>query len=242
MVYLYLVWIVIATIIGGFIPLLYKNIPAALLVCLYAFTGTFLLGITLGDLMPEVFKGIGSAAGIMIIFGFFTQYAIQALFPGVEHGTGLGKTSTTNLGFPALLAGLSVHAFTGGIPLGLAYTEPAILQSLAMAILVHKLPESLTLMLLISDRKSKRGRNILILCLFALMTPSGTFLAIAIHKEFLLNLQFINYIMAFVIGAFLQISTVILSKADDALHHLKKEKSIAVSLGLMFVIITLWVS
>src|SRR5215471_13218406 len=60
---------------------------------LNAFTGAYLLCLTLTHLLPELYHSQTGAQGqedlrmgILILAGFFTQIALDALSMGVEHG------------------------------------------------------------------------------------------------------------------------------------------------------------
>ena len=75
--WLFLSLIFLFTLIGGSIPLWFKRMQTVIMVYLLAFTGAFLLGITLLHLVPETFEGLGKMAGLFIFAGFFLQVFLQ---------------------------------------------------------------------------------------------------------------------------------------------------------------------
>src|SRR5690606_15828767 len=80
----------------------------------------------------------------------------------------------------------------------------------------------------------KKQSIILMLIIFAIMTPLGFILSKTISNGSIGNIsQYFDKIMAVVIGIFLHISTTILFESGSADHHkFNKKKMIAVFLGI----------
>ena len=76
----------IISFVGGTIPLFIKGMDERRTNYLLAFSGSFLLSITLLHLLPETFVEIGGKAGLYLLAGFFLQLLIQRITHGVEHG------------------------------------------------------------------------------------------------------------------------------------------------------------
>src|SRR5690349_14992883 len=129
--WIYLLLIVIATLTGGFLPVLFKRLRLSLVVYLLSFTGAFLFGITMLHLIPETFGELGRRAGVYVLAGFFLQVFLQQLSHGLEHGhSHIPAEHGGHVAVPGLLLGLCVHAFMEGIPLGFPFSDPATLPSL----------------------------------------------------------------------------------------------------------------
>lgn len=240
--WIFLVLILIFTLIGGAIPLWFRKMQSVVMVYLLAFTGSFLLGITLLHLIPESFEGMGTIAGLFIFLGFFLQVFLQQWSHGLEHGHGPNNHPGhgASAGAFSIVLGLSVHAFMAGLPLGFNYTDPATLPSLFLGILLHKMPEALTLMvMLLHLRKHKKG-NVGLLVLFALVTPGAAILAWLLNLEFAAMDAILIYVLAIVTGAFLHISTTIFFESGARHHELNTGKVISMLIGFFMAGLTLF--
>lgn len=235
--------ILVFTIVGGMIPVWYRNLNKKVIVYLLTFTGAFLLGITVLHLAPESFETLGKQAGIYILAGFFLQVFMQRWSHGMEHGHGYAPPGQEadlkpHAGHVAqatafsLIIGLSVHAFMEGLPLGFSYQDPSVLPSLALGILLHKMPEALTLMTMLVAMRLNRKRNIGLLFLFSLVTPGAALLAFGLNSEFAFMDRILLYVVAIVTGAFLHISTTIFFESGTRHHELNRGKIISMVVGL----------
>lgn len=240
--WIFLILVFVFTLVGGFIPLWFRKMQSMVMVYLLAFTGSFLLGITLLHLVPESFEGLGTMAGLFIFLGFFLQVFLQQWSHGLEHGHSTTSEHTAHAsgaGAFSIVIGLSVHAFMAGLPLGFTYTDPSTLPSLFLGILLHKMPEALTLMvMLIHLRKHKKG-NTGLLVLFALVTPGAAMLAWLLNMEFAAMNVILMYVLAIVTGAFLHISTTIFFESGARHHELNTGKIISMLIGFAMAGLTL---
>lgn len=247
--WIYLALILVFTILGGMIPVWYKHLDKKMIVYLLTFTGAFLLGITVLHLAPEAFETLGKQAGIYILAGFFLQVFLQRWSHGMEHGHGYtapapDKEPRAHAGHIteatafSLVIGLSVHAFMEGLPLGFTYQDLSVLPSLALGILLHKMPEALTLMtMLLALGSPRKGTTTLVL--FALVTPLAALLAYALNREFAVMDRVLLYVVAVVTGAFLHISTTIFFESGTRHHELNRGKVISMVVGLALAALTL---
>lgn len=217
------------------------------MVYLLAFTGAFLLGITILHLMPESFHRLGKEAGLFILAGFFLQVFLQQWSHGMEHGhmhassVVSDHSSGHHLSATAfsMVIGLSVHAFMAGLPLGFNYEDASTLPALSLGILLHKIPEALTLMtMLLYMRESKKG-NIGLLVLFSLVTPGAALLAYALNIEFRFMDTLLLYLIAVVTGAFLHIAATIFFESGTRHHELNRGKVISIVVGLGLAALTM---
>ena len=235
-IYLFLLFLL--TAIGGAIPLFLKVFKASWMTLMLAFSGSFLLGITLLHLLPETFHDLGEKAGIYIFLGFFIQLVLQRLSHGVEHGHVHDHGNHGHHAVLPIFVGLSIHAFMEGIPLGFNYQGEATLPSLFLGVAAHKLPEAITLcsFLLIAGTKINKW---LLLFLFALVSPLSAIMAFYYGQKFQFISELLIYIIPIVIGSFLHISTTILYESGTKHHQLSRQKVIAVLLGAGFALLTL---
>jgi zinc transporter ZupT len=248
--WLYLILILLFTLAGGMIPVWYHRMRRGVMAYLLAFTGAFLLGIVLLHLAPECFEGLGKKAGLYILLGFYLQVFLQRWSHGMEHGHGSSPVHThddhgTGVSAGAalgLVLGLSLHAFMAGLPLGFSYSDPSVLPSLALGILLHKMPEAITLMtMLLVIREGKKG-NIGLLVLFSLVTPGAALLAYLLNQDFVFIDSLLLYVLAVVTGAFLHISTTIFFESGTRHHELNRGKVASMVAGLVLAAMTLLIS
>ncbi len=187
---------------------------------LLAFSGAFLLALTLFELFPEVYEVSDSKTiGLFVMLGILLQIFLEFFSKGAEHGhIHLNHEKSQ---FPWLLfVSLSIHSLLEGLPLEHHST-------IIYGILVHKIPIAIILSIFLLDSKIKLINAVFFIFLFAMMTPIGTYLAA--------NFEFIqDYyapITALVIGVLLHISTVILFESSEG-HKFNLRKLIVIILGI----------
>lgn len=188
---------------------------------LLAFSGAFLLALTIFDLLPEVYDSSDPREmGVFIMAGILIQIFLEFFSKGAEHGH--MHWDEQKEVFPwVLFISLSIHAFMEGLPLTDA-------NPILYGILVHKIPIALILSsFLLNSQKNKITAFVFIL-LFSLMTPFGSLLAT--HLEFLILYK--ARITAVVIGILLHISTVILFESSQG-HTFNLRKLIVIFLGIV---------
>lgn len=194
---------------------------------LLAFSGAFLLALTIYTLIPEVFHHhnhahfSGKKVGIWIVVGILLQIILEFFSHGAEHGH--MHTSEKNVNsFPWLLfISLSIHSILEGFPLHQH-------NHLVYGIFIHHLPIAMILTIFFLHSGVGNKKTFIFLILFALMTPLGTFLANSV--PFLG--QFHTEISAIVIGIFLHISSVILFETSEN-HTFNIQKLSVILLGFL---------
>jgi zinc transporter ZupT len=226
-------------VLGALCVFLFKLYEPRHVKLLNAFTGAYLLCLTLLHLLPELYQaqsGNGAASvlllGSLILAGFYTQVALDVISMGVEHGHAHHLHGKMPLG---VLAGLCLHALVEAMALGDARThfDPASRRLLLWSIVLHNFPVSIALLGMLLHSGMQRGRAVSLLGLFAAMAPLGMFLsahtALAAHTREL---------MAFVIGIFMHISTTILFESSD-IHRFNFAKLAAIVVGTALAILSL---
>ena len=200
---------------------------------LNAFTGAFLLTLTMLHLLPELYhehRGENGHShgplliGALMLAGFFVQVALDVISMGIEHGHSHPLHGKMPVG---VVAGLCLHAFVEAMALGDGQQHHD-LQSrrlLLFSIVVHNYPVAIALLGMLLHSGMSRKASVATLALFAAMAPLG--MLISAHTPL------VNYsreLMAIVIGIFMHISTTILFEASDV-HRFNFAKLGAIVLG-----------
>lgn len=187
---------------------------------LLAFSGAFLLSLTLFELIPSVYQDTDpKVMGVFIMLGILLQVFLEFFSKGAEHGH--VNTETLNSNFPwVLLLSLSIHAFIEGFPIARHHT-------ILYGILVHKVPIALILSIFLLNSGLKVWHAGFFMLLFAAMTPLGNF----IGGNFNQIAPYFTPITAVVIGVFLHISTVILFESSAG-HSFTFRKLSAIVIGV----------
>ena len=109
-------------VFGGYgVALLLKEKNAQQLSLPLAFSGAFLLAVTLFELLPEVYQSTNEYVGPFIMVGILLQICLEFLSKGAEHGH--VHIHANQKSFPWLLfISLSIHALFEGC---LLYTSPS---------------------------------------------------------------------------------------------------------------------
>ena len=185
-----------------------------------AFSGAFLLGVTLFELLPDTYEGLGRETGLWVAGGLLLQLILDFFTRGAEHGhVHLDQNDQT---FPwALFVGLSIHAFIEGFPA--AHSD-----RMLMGVIIHKIPVAIILSLVFLRSKYPLKQIVIFLTLFALMSPLGSFVAIE-RAEILPYLDRINAISS---GIFLHVATTILFESSRD-HRFNLKKLIAIIAGFV---------
>lgn len=211
--------------IGGIIGLSLQSEKTRQLKLFLAFSGAFLVSITILNLIPEVYSAMGATAGYYILAGFFFQIIIDYFTQGVEHGH--LHTHKHHNSFPvSIFIALSVHALLEGFGVGgISFTEHT-RSNLVFAIGLHELPAAFALAVVLKNSGNKK-RHIAWIVLYALMVPIGLLTG---YNLVHLSSKFIA-VIAVVIGVFLHISTTILFENTED-HTYGRKKLIAIAIGL----------
>ena len=193
---------------------------------LLSFSGAFLLGTVVLHLLPEIFETPGSTEHVL--GGFFIQLIIVQFTRGVEHGhLHLHPHLTKGYVF-GVFFGLSLHALMEGLPLSSQAISNIDSDSLYYGIVIHKIPETFALGALLFFSSKKSISAIILLAIFALITPIGSFLG-----NYLIEItsdDTLNKIIALVCGSLIHISTTIIFEASGKAHRMSMIK-LAVIVG-----------
>ncbi|MGI9551030.1 MAG: ZIP family metal transporter [Aurantibacter sp.] len=187
---------------------------------LLAFSGAFLLALTIFELFPKVYEQSNAkTVGLFIMLGILLQIFLEFFSKGAEHGH--VHLDSEKSSFPALLFfSLCVHALLEGFPI---VDDGNILYG----ILVHKVPIAIILSIFLLNSKIKLFYALIFMGLFSVMTPLGSYIAENVQAV----AKYYVPITAIVIGVFLHISTVILFESSEG-HKFNLRKLIVIVLGI----------
>ncbi|MBT8196106.1 MAG: ZIP family metal transporter [Bacteroidia bacterium] len=230
----------LSVILGGSLYFIFKPEKKAWLLLSLAFSGAFLFALCVLELIPSLYKLDFENTGLYILLGFFLQIVLDYFSQGIEHGH-IHVQKNHSTWFPLLLmSGLCVHAFLEGMPLAFDYSSEAGGDAhghshshafpLLWGIALHHIPVAFALVSMLIKSNVSKITTIIMLVLFAAMSPFGMLTGISLGDYFLGDKAGYQIIMALVIGIFLHISTTILFETGDE-HHFNLKKLISIVLG-----------
>lgn len=209
---------ILAVFLGFIIAYFIKNASSAIHLLL-AFSGAFLLSITVLEFIPHVYKQTDVEVGLFIMGGIILQLILEFLSGGAEHGHLHHQKGSVH--FPwVLFISLCVHSLLEGFPIN--HTN-----SLIWAVVIHKIPVAVIISSFLFKTNLSYSQIAAFVILFGLMTPLGTFIS---TKTDILN-EFSVYIDALVIGIFLHISTTILFESSKN-HSFNASKFLVILVGI----------
>ena len=214
-----------AVFIGYGVAILLKEKKAQQLSLPLAFSGAFLLAVTLFELLPEVYQSSNKYVGPFIMVGIFLQICLEFLSKGAEHGH--VHLHDTKKSFPWLLfCSLSIHALFEGFPI-------AGHSSMFIGVFVHKIPIAMILSFFFIKAKYPLVSILSFLFLFASMTPLGSWLSLNSPDVMI----FKDELNAISIGIFLHVSTTILFESSkDHKFNLAKLSTISAAIAIAYFI------
>ena len=200
-----------------------KNFSKSILVI----SAGYLLAICVSELFPSVYINNNNVSiSVWILVGVLVQLILETFTKGVEHGhVHLHHKAKIPYG---LLIGLCIHAFIEGIPINENHQEH---NHLLWAICVHNIPISFILSAQLFSSDVKIPKAILLLFIFALMSPLGNILGEYFSENYF------QFFTAIVSGIFLHISSVIIFESNES-HTLNIKKLIYVLLGIFMAYFT----
>jgi zinc transporter ZupT len=212
----------LSVVIGALIVLIAK--PTKIFTqILLAFSGAYLLSVTVLHLLPEVFEMQQKNIGLFILLGILMQSILEYFSKGVEHGHIHVHDKISNVPW-LLIFSLGLHAFFEGIPLAGDDTK-----MLLWAIVIHKIPIAIVLTAFLVQSNLSRKIIFLLITVFALMSPLGCILC----EQVSFLSQYMTEITAVIIGIFLHISTIILFEtSENHTFNIKKFVAIIVAFAI----------
>lgn len=217
-----------SVLIGYGIALFLKPNKKKNLKLLLAFSGSFLLSITVMHLLPEVYEADHShhghdhsnTIGIFIMAGILFQIILEFFSKGAEHGHVHSHDEIQTMPW-LLFISLCLHAFLEGFPV--SHHE-----NLAIGIAIHHLPIAIILTVFFLNAKLGKSIVFFFMIAFAVMTPLGT-----ITSQHLPMLgEYYTQITAVVIGILFHISSTIIFETSEG-HKFNIAKVSMIILGIV---------
>jgi len=196
---------------------------------LLAFSGAFLLALTVSHLLPEIYttdnisesgSHFHNNIGIFIMIGIVFQIVLEYFSQGAEHGHVHGHDKMNHIPW-ALFFSLCLHALLEGMPVSQHH-------HLAWGISVHHFPIAIILTTFLMQSHLNKTSTFIFMLVFALMTPLGTY---AVQYSTGL-IQYQKEITAFVIGILFHISSTIIFESSEG-HKFNLAKLSAIVLGIV---------
>ena len=209
-----------SVLLGYILALFLKPKSKSNLKLLLAFSGSFLLSLTVMHLLPEVYESHNHNIGIFIMLGILFQIILEFFSKGAEHGHVHGHQKIDHIPW-SLFISLCIHAFLEGFPVSHHH-------DLAVGIAIHHFPIAIILTMFFVNSKLNKTAIFIFMLTFAAMTPLGT-----VVSDFLpvLN-QFYTEITAVVIGILFHISSTIIFESSEG-HKFNVAKISMIVLGIV---------
>lgn len=215
----------LSVILGYIFALVIKPKDKTNLKLLLAFSGSFLLSITVIHLLPEVYETSNHSIGLYIMLGILFQIILEFFSKGAEHGHVHGHKKILHIPW-LLFISLCIHAFLEGFPVSHHH-------DLAIGIAIHHFPIAIILTTFFVNATLNKKAIFLFMATFALMTPLGT---IASNYLPVLN-DYYPEITAIVIGILFHISsTIIFETTEGHKFNIAKVSMIIFGIALAYFI------
>jgi len=208
-----------AEILGGTVVVLRKEWPKRVQEYLLALSAGFILALAFFELIPESLKFVGVTAPLYIVIGFgvlhFFEHTIVGHFHfGEETHTEIMVSKTASL---AAFSGLSVHAFFDGLSISAGMHYDYLIGLLVFfAILLHKIPEGLTIASIMLAANQPRKRALMASILIGVATMLGIFIVFLLAD---LQPNAIGIAFAFSAGAAIYVG------ASDLIPEINRSKN-----------------
>jgi len=210
----------VSVLLGFSIALFFKPKDKKNLKLLLAFSGSFLLSLTVMHLLPDVYESGNAKVGIFIMVGILFQIILEFFSKGAEHGHVHGHDKMTQMPW-LLFISLCVHALLEGFPVGHHH-------DLALGIAIHHLPIAIILTTFFLHAELNKTALFLFMLTFAVMTPLGTL----VSDNFPLLNDYYTEITAVVIGILFHISSTIIFESSEG-HKFNIAKISVIILGIV---------
>ncbi|MBF2709656.1 ZIP family metal transporter [Flavobacterium soyangense] len=209
-----------SVLIGYIIALYFKPKNKTNLKLLLAFSGSFLLSLTVMHLLPDVYKSNNPNIGLFIMAGILFQIILEFFSKGAEHGHVHGHEKMSHIPW-LLFISLCIHAFLEGFPVSHHH-------NLAVGIAIHHLPIAIILTTFFINASLNKKAIFIFMVTFAIMTPLGTILSDYLP---ILN-DYYTEITAIVIGILFHISSTIIFESSEG-HKFNIAKVSMILIGII---------
>ena len=244
-------WFTISVLFGsvfivGILTLLFESFFSKIKQYVTTIGVSFVLSLICIHILPELFANTAPNLGIYLLVGFLIQIILELFSRGVEHGhvhvheqehSHKKGAEITKKVIYTLFFGLCVHAFIEGIPLFIIESaqhhghghihaaQDAFSSVFFWAILSHKIPVAIVLMLFFISAKIKKSIALILFLTFAFMSPLGGLAGAFLQDQNWFNFLSAN-LLAITSGMLLHITTLLIFEE----YHNNKDKVKNISL------------
>lgn len=221
----------LVSVLGGYgLALFLRPQKKKTLKLILAFSGSFLLSLTVMHLLPEVYRHDHGHehhdhgnVGIFIMGGILLQIILEFFSKGAEHGHVHGHGHLHHIPW-TLFISLCLHALLEGFPVH-QHNE------LALGIAIHHFPIAVILTLFFIDARMSAQRIFFFMAVFAFMTPLGTLLSASVPQLE----HYHTELTAVVIGILFHISSTIIFESSEG-HKFNVAKVSMIILGIVLAV------
>ena len=196
----YLPTVIFISLLGSFLPLSRDLSPRALALLL-SFSAGVLLGAVFFHMLPET-RVLSENIGLPILAGFLLIFVMERFV--FVHACEERDCDIHHMGIPAFL-GISLHSLLDGLALGAGLLLPQLGPVVLLAVLIHKMPDSISITSILLSAGWNRRRVAVLGLLFSLTTPAGALLAFVFFRG--LSPENIAIAIGISSGTFLAIAT-----------------------------------
>ena len=215
----------LSVVIGYIVAMIIRPKNKTNLKLLLAFSGSFLLSLTVMHLLPEIYENKNSNIGLFVMLGILFQIILEFFSKGAEHGHVHGHEKMTQIPW-LLFISLCIHALLEGFPVSHHH-------DLAIGIAIHHLPIAIILTTFFINASLDKKAIFFFMITFAVMTPLGTILSDYLP---ILNVYYTE-ITAIVIGILFHISsTIIFESSEGHKFNIAKVSMIVIGITLAYFI------
>ena len=213
----------LSVILGYIVALIIRPKNKNNLKLLLAFSGSFLLSLTVMHLLPDIYESENQNIGLFIMLGILFQIVLEFFSKGAEHGHVHGHETMNQIPW-LLFISLCIHAFLEGFPVSHHH-------DLAIGIAIHHLPIAIILTTFFINANLNKKAIFFFMITFAVMTPLGTILSDYLP---ILN-EYYTEITAIVIGILFHISsTIIFESSEGHKFNIAKVSMIVIGIALAY--------
>lgn len=184
-----------------------------------SFGAGVLLSAAFIHMFPLAVQNMGEHAGLFVIAGFLVIFIVEKFT--MAHACGEEACPNHQVGISALF-GLSVHSILTGLAVGasLKFASASVAFATFVAVIVHKIPETLALVALLIAGGWSRKKALAGLGVFSLMSPLGIMINFSpLVNNNHLDGTFSAIMLAASTGTFLYIAS------SDLLPHLHRKEA-----------------
>lgn len=236
----------LSVLIGAWFQTFFVKKQNSVFKLMLSFSAAYLLALSLLHILPDVFSGLGHAAGWYILGGFLLQVVLDYFSQGIEHGHHHHHRNEPHFLYGIMVA-LWIHAFIEGMPFGgdldhvhhtshahtHSHSHDGLGRSLLIGISLHKLTEGFVVAALLRTFGYQGAKLIFWLCVFAIVAPAGAFFNLLATQIAGGGIdQFTLPLLAILVGILLHVSTIILFENDEH-HKFNRSKFIAILTGIL---------